>query len=151
MEKVFISASEKNTGDLARACAKMTKRGDVWALEGTLGAGKSVFARAFIQEITAADEVPSPTFTLVQSYSSLKGFDVYHYDLYRLKDPSEIFELGVEEAFYEGVSLVEWPERMGSFSPRLMWHVKIEHTDQGRKITISSDDQEKQERLLHAI
>ena len=83
MEKVFISTSEKNTGDLARVCAKMTKRGDVWALEGTLGAGKSVFARAFIQEITAADEVPSPTFTLVQSYSSLKGFDVYHYDLYR--------------------------------------------------------------------
>lgn len=147
MERIFISTSEKDTGDVARACAAITKRGDVWALEGTLGAGKSVFARAFIKASTDATEVPSPTFTLVQAYSSQKGFDIYHYDLYRLKDPTEIFELGVEDAFYEGVSLVEWPEKMGGFTPKNMWFVKIENVPQGRKITICSQDMEKQERL----
>ena len=119
---------------------------NIWALNGTLGAGKSVFARAFIQKLTGAKEVPSPTFTLLQTYSA-EAFDIYHYDLYRLEKPSEIFELGVEEAFYSGVSLVEWPERMGAFSPRNMWNVQIEMTEYGRKITISATDDNKQKRL----
>ena len=67
----------------------------------------------------------------------------------RLEKPAEIFELGVEEAFYSGVSLVEWPERMGSFSPRNMWNVQIEMTDDGRKITISTNDENKQKRLTN--
>ena len=67
--------------------------------------------------------------------------------MYRLEKPSEIFELGVEEAFYSGVSLVEWPERMGAFSPRNMWNVQIEMTEDGRKITISATDDNKQKRL----
>ena len=75
------------------------------------------------------------------------GFDIYHYDLYRLKTPDEIFELGVEEAFYRGVSLVEWPEKMGQFAPRNMWTVEIKIEDDHRVIKISSDDAEKSERL----
>ena len=126
--------------------AEISEQGDIWALNGTLGAGKSVFARAFIQKLTGAKEVPSPTFTLLQTYSA-EAFDIYHYDLYRLEKPSEIFELGVEEAFYSGVSLVEWPERMGAFSPRNMWNVQIEMTEDGRKITISATDDNKQKRL----
>ncbi len=146
MEKVFISRSEEDTGALAEKLAALSVQGDIWALNGTLGAGKSVFARAFIKKLTGAREVPSPTFTLLQTYSA-EAFDIYHYDLYRLEKPSDIFELGVEEAFYSGVSLVEWPERMASFSPRNMWQVKIEMSEEGRKITISTDDVDKQKRL----
>ena len=82
MEKVFISHNEAETAEVARKLAQITKRGDVWALNGTLGAGKSVFARAFIQSLTDAEEVPSPTFTLVQSYWT-DDFDIYHYGLIR--------------------------------------------------------------------
>lgn len=146
MEKIFVSKSEADTGALAEKLAVISVQGDVWALNGTLGAGKSVFARAFIKKLTGARDVPSPTFTLLQTYSA-EAFDIYHYDLYRLEKPAEIFELGVEEAFYSGVSLVEWPERMGSFSPRNMWQVKIEMTSEGRKITVSTEDVNKLKRL----
>lgn len=148
MEKVFISHNEAETAEIAAKLAKMTKQGDIWALSGTLGMGKSVFARAFIQTLSDAEEVPSPTFTLVQTYRT-PLFDIYHYDLYRLKEASEIFELGVEEAFYEGVSLVEWPEKMGAFAPRNMWQVQIETEGEHRKITIRTDDAHKTERLAN--
>ena len=146
MEKIFVSHSEADTNALAERLAEISVQGDIWALNGTLGVGKSVFARAFIKKLTGAHEVPSPTFTLLQTYSA-KAFDIYHYDLYRLEKTSEIFELGVEEAFYSGVSLVEWPERMASFSPRNMWQVKIEMVPEGRKITISTNDADKEKRL----
>lgn len=146
MEKIFISHSEQETGDLAEKLALISKRGDVWALSGTLGAGKSVFARAFIKKMTNASEVPSPTFTLVQMYDA-GSFDIFHYDLYRLKSPVEMFELGVDEAFFSAVSLVEWPEKMGNFAPRDMWNVKIEVDGDTRKITISATNVEKISRL----
>ncbi|MBR1841311.1 MAG: tRNA (adenosine(37)-N6)-threonylcarbamoyltransferase complex ATPase subunit type 1 TsaE [Alphaproteobacteria bacterium] len=146
MDKVFISNTEEDTAELARKIAALSKRGDVWALSGTLGAGKSVFARAFIQSLTDAKEVPSPTFTLVQMYNA-DTFDIFHYDLYRLENPAEIFELGVEEAFYAGVCLVEWPEKMGAFAPRDMWRVHIDVENGVRKITISAATEEKISRL----
>ena len=148
MEKVFLSYSEKDTIAIAEKLAVISKRGDVWALKGTLGAGKSVFARAFIKKMTNADEVPSPTFTLLQTYSS-NDFDIYHYDLYRLENPIEIFELGVEEAFYSGVSLVEWPEKMEGFAPRNMWYVYFDVNNDERRITITSSDEEKCNRLAN--
>ena len=88
------------------------------ALSGGLGAGKSVFARAFLRARAGdpALEVPSPTFTLVQAYD-LPGGAVWHLDLYRIADPSEVWELGVEEALGHAILLVEWPERMGPFLP----------------------------------
>lgn len=147
MEKVFISNSEAETAQIAARLAKITKRGDIWALKGTLGMGKSVFARAFIRSlVNSEEEVPSPTFTLVQSYYT-DAFDIFHYDLYRLKEAIEIFELGVEEAFYDGVSLVEWPEKMGSFAPRNMWQVEFVTQGEARKITICTTDEEKIRRL----
>ena len=146
MEKIYVTHNEAETAAIAKKFAALTTRGDVWALSGTLGAGKSVFARAFIQHLTQADEVPSPTFTLVQTYWT-DDFDIYHYDLYRLKDAMEIFELGVEDAFFSGVSLVEWPEKMAGFAPRNMWHVKIEPQGETRRITISSEDETKIRRL----
>ena len=146
MKKVFLSNSEEDTANVARKMAEIAKMGDVFTLNGTLGAGKSVFARAFVQKLTDAKEVPSPTFTLVQMYQAPK-FDIYHYDLYRLKYPQELFELNADEAFYSGVCLVEWPEKMGILTPRNIWNVDFEIKDDGRIITISSDDSEKMQRL----
>jgi len=106
------------TGRLAAALAACARPRDMLALHGDLGAGKTTFARAFIRARASAagiavDEVPSPTFTLVQIYE-LPGGDVWHFDLYRLSGPEEVFELGLEEALAEGIALVEWPERIGA-------------------------------------
>ncbi|MDD3020872.1 MAG: tRNA (adenosine(37)-N6)-threonylcarbamoyltransferase complex ATPase subunit type 1 TsaE [Alphaproteobacteria bacterium] len=110
---MVFSASEDDTIRIATDFARNLTRGDVVLLDGDLGAGKSVFARAVIRSLVQDSEldVPSPTFTLVQTYDSKAG-EIYHFDLYRLKDPEEIFELGWEEAL-SGIVLVEWPERLG--------------------------------------
>ena len=90
----YFAADEASTVKLGQILARFAQRGDVFALFGTLGMGKSVLARAFVQELTQAEEVPSPTFTLVQSYEA-PDFEIYHFDLYRLKSPEEIFEIEV--------------------------------------------------------
>lgn len=144
--KVFNLPDEKSTIDLGRKLAHMAKTRDTFALYGTLGMGKSVLSRAFIQELTAAKEVPSPTFTLVQSYDA-PDFTIYHFDLYRLKNADEIFEIGVEEALYSGVSLIEWPERMQPYLPRDIFQINIESDGAGRKLTITTTSLEKQQRL----
>lgn len=110
--------SERATGKLAAALAALARVGDIFALAGDLGTGKTVLARAFIRARGAGDEeVPSPTFTLVQSYELSEG-PVHHFDLYRLDAPDDALELGIEEAFSDGISLIEWPERLGPWLPR---------------------------------
>ena len=111
-------ADEQATAALARRLAVLARPGDVVALSGGLGAGKTSFARAFLRARAGdpALEVPSPTFTLVQAYD-LPGGAVWHLDLYRLSDPSEVWELGIEEALADAILLVEWPERMGPLLP----------------------------------
>lgn len=147
MEKIIrICRNEEETANFAAQIADEAKAGDVFALYGTLGMGKSVFARGFIQSLTNAEEVPSPTFTLVQSYEAL-DFEIYHFDLYRLKSPEEIFELGMEEALYEGVCLIEWPEKMGGYLPKNCFSVQIAPHPEGREISISSASAEKIARL----
>ena len=142
----YFSPDEASTVIFGKKLAQMAKQGDVFALFGTLGMGKSVLARAFIQSLTGAEEVPSPTFTLVQSYDA-PDFEIFHYDLYRIKSPEEIFEIGMEEAMYQGVSLIEWPEMMGGYLPRNCFRVEITPQKDGRKITISTASEEKRQRL----
>ncbi|MCP4922845.1 MAG: tRNA (adenosine(37)-N6)-threonylcarbamoyltransferase complex ATPase subunit type 1 TsaE, partial [bacterium] len=97
--------------------AQTLKVGDIIALKGNLGAGKTAFARAIIQSLCGPDTiVPSPTFTLVQTYQTPKT-EIWHFDLYRLEDPLQAEELGIEEAFAQGISLIEWPERLGDLLP----------------------------------
>jgi tRNA threonylcarbamoyladenosine biosynthesis protein TsaE len=106
------------TARLAAAIAPLLRAGDVVALEGDLGTGKTSFARALIRTLTSPDEeVPSPTFTLVQTYETA-NFDIWHFDLYRLEKPDDALELGIEDALAEGVTLIEWPERLGPWLPR---------------------------------
>jgi len=146
VNKEFITDSEEKTNCLAEQFAAIAKKGDVFALFGTLGVGKSVFSRAFIKKLTAAEEVPSPTFTLVQSYP-FQDMEIYHFDLYRLKSPQEIFELGFEEAVYQGISLIEWPEKAGNFLPKDIFQIHISMQENQRIFNIMVTSAEKAERL----
>ncbi|TQV76189.1 tRNA (adenosine(37)-N6)-threonylcarbamoyltransferase complex ATPase subunit type 1 TsaE [Denitrobaculum tricleocarpae] len=124
-------AGEAATASLARALSRLVAPGDVIALFGDLGAGKTSFARAFINALPREnadavesegtvereeEEVPSPTFTLVQLYERVPA-TIWHFDLYRLEQAEEVYELGIEEAFADGISLIEWPERLGGLLP----------------------------------
>jgi tRNA threonylcarbamoyladenosine biosynthesis protein TsaE len=110
-----LAATEVLAGQLAARA----KAGDVIALAGGLGMGKTSFARAFIHARpggSGVNEVPSPTFTLVQVYE-LPGAPVWHFDLYRLVRDEDAYELGIEEAFATAISLIEWPDRLGALLP----------------------------------
>lgn len=108
---------EAATAALAGRLAAIARPRDVLALWGDLGAGKTTFARAFVAARAGEPvEVPSPTFTLVQTYD-LPGGPVWHFDLYRLADPEDVWELGWEEALAEAIVLVEWPSRLGALLP----------------------------------
>ena len=111
-------AQEAATVALATAIAPLLDRGDTLLLEGEIGAGKSAFARALIRaRLGRLEDVPSPTFTLVQTYEDPKG-DIWHCDLYRLSHPDDALELGLDEAFETAICLIEWPDRLGDEAPR---------------------------------
>ena len=107
---------EAATAALAARIAALAQPGDVIALKGELGMGKTSFARAFIHARGGDEEVPSPTFTLLQVYE-LEPAAIWHFDAYRLQSPEEAWELGIEDAFRGGISLIEWPERFGALLP----------------------------------
>lgn len=110
---IFLSRHEDDTAARAAALAPLLRPRDVVFLEGTLGMGKSVFARALIRTLCGQPDldVPSPTFTLVQTYDTAAG-PLWHFDLYRIRDPEEIYELGWEDARSEGIVLVEWASKL---------------------------------------
>lgn len=118
----------------ARGLAPVLRDGGMVLLDGDLGAGKTAFARALIRSLAGADiEVPSPTFTLVQSYA-LDGVEVTHADLYRIDDPDEIDELGLEDAAAAGLVLVEWPERAGGRLDRGALRLCFAIADDGARV-----------------
>lgn len=127
------AATQRLGEDLAMAL----RPGDVLALEGDLGAGKSTLARALIRALAddAELDVPSPTFTLVQSYEA--RFPVHHFDLYRLASETELDELGFEDALGEGAALVEWPERAGNRLPPNAVRIELDHLNHGRNASLS--------------
>lgn len=112
----FPLPSEEDTSRLGRWFARHLGAGDVVALDGPIGAGKTHFARALIRaRLGTAEDVPSPTFTLIQTYPA--DVDIWHADLYRLTHPDEVLELGLDDAFQTAICLIEWPERMGTLLP----------------------------------
>ena len=109
--------SPAETDQFARRLGEILAPGDVLLLQGDVGAGKTHFARALIRSILRCPEdIPSPTFTLVQTYDTSLG-EVWHADLYRLTSPDEIEELGLIDAFDHAISLIEWPDRLGELAP----------------------------------
>lgn len=135
----ILSRSEDETAQAARGLAARLTVPAILLLHGPLGAGKSVFARALIRGLTQNpdEEVPSPTFTLVQTYDAACG-RLWHFDLYRLKDPEEIYELGWEDALRD-IAIIEWPERLGHLRPRRHTAITFDPLpgqDEARRIVI---------------
>lgn len=113
--KTIFVEDLSGTEDLAKDLAPLLKTQDIILLSGDLGVGKTAFSRALIRAMTSPKEdVPSPTFTLVQLYPTHTDETIWHFDLYRIKEPEEVWELGIEEAFSQAISLIEWPERLPS-------------------------------------
>ncbi len=128
--EIFL-ADEVATQALGAAVARVLRAGDAVCLSGPLGAGKSSLARALIRALTSPDEeVPSPTYTLVQAYRG-PDFEIAHFDLYRLKDPDEARELGLDEALEHGAAIIEWPQRLGGALPADRLSLEIEPTADG--------------------
>lgn len=120
--------------NLANSIAKQAKVGDVFTLKGTLGAGKSFFAAAFINALlTKETPILSPTFNLLYSYQTEKG-QVHHFDLYRLKTSDELENIGFFDCLKNGICLIEWPEIAEQFLPRNYTEIKIEIKNEGERI-----------------
>lgn len=120
VETSFDLADPSATATLGGLIADRLRPGDVVALEGDLGTGKTTLARAIIARLAGGGETPSPTFTLVQTYPAiLAGLEteIWHFDLYRLSRPEEAYELAIEDAFADGVSIIEWASRLGPLLP----------------------------------
>ena len=132
----ILLADEAATQDLGRRLATALRPGDALCLTGPLGAGKSTLARALIRAVTTPDEeVPSPTFTLVQFYETA-SFPLAHFDLYRLSDPDEAYEIGLDEAMDGGVALIEWPQRLEGRLPATRLDIDIALDGDARRAVI---------------
>src|SRR5690625_2267867 len=128
---------ETATLALARALAPLLEQGDVIALRGDLGAGKTTLARYLINALEGTEEeVPSPTFTLVQIYRRGE-LELWHFDLYRLESLDEVWELGFEEALAEGISLIEWPERIAGAMPAEHLDLHLLHAEGARRAELT--------------
>ena len=123
-EKIIIK-NKKEMADFAAKLAKQAKIGDIIGLKGTLGAGKSFFARSFINALSQEpQDVLSPTFNLLYSYNTQKG-EIFHFDLYRLKSADELENIGFFDALQNGISLIEWPEIAKSFLKKNYLEIEI--------------------------
>lgn len=123
------------TRDLAASLAPLARRGDVIGLMGPLGAGKTTFARSFIGALGGAGPVPSPTWSLVEQHSTGVG-DVWHFDLHRLERADDVWELGLEDALADGITLIEWPEIVERLLPPARLMLRLDHAGTGRTVTL---------------
>jgi tRNA threonylcarbamoyladenosine biosynthesis protein TsaE len=140
-------ADEAETGRLGQALAPLLRPGEAICLSGPLGAGKTSLARALIRTLTSPEEeTPSPTFTLVQFYEGA-DLTLAHFDLYRLTDPDEAYEIGLDEALDTGAALIEWPERLEGRLPPDRLDIEIALDGQGRMVRLTPQGAWKDGRL----
>ena len=133
----FRLDDEAATQRLGAALAQALQPGEAICLSGPLGAGKSTLARALIRARSSPDEdVPSPTFTLVQFYEG-DGLSIAHFDLYRLSDPDEAYEIGLDEALDEGAALIEWPQRLEGRLPPHRLDIEIALDGEARRVRLT--------------
>jgi tRNA threonylcarbamoyladenosine biosynthesis protein TsaE len=132
----FISKNEADTKQLAKKLAAKLKPKDVVVLTGELGSGKTKFTEGFLSYFGLENEISSPTFTIVNEYKK-NGLNIYHFDVYRLSDSSEFYEIGGEEYFENGICLIEWGELIEDALPNDYIH-----------ITFKKDDKNENNRIL---
>lgn len=134
----FLLADEAQTLSLAGRLASLFRENDIILLFGDLGAGKTCFVRGAAEYFGCADQVASPTFTLVNQYDG-DGMTLYHFDLYRISDEQELIESGADELFYAGgVSLIEWPQvALELLECADVSRIEIEYLPEGRKLSVS--------------
>lgn len=126
MEKIFETNSAAETYEIGRQLASEALPGQVYCLDGDLGVGKTVFTQGFAAGLGIEEPVNSPTFTIVQVYEEGR-LNFYHFDVYRIGDVEEMFEIGSEEYFYgDGVCLVEWASLVEEIIPAHAIHIRIE-------------------------
>lgn len=129
--------SEEDTARLGVWLAGRLQAGDCLLLEGAIGAGKSHLARELIRaRLGRMEDVPSPTFTLVQTYQA--DTEIWHADLYRLSHPDEVLELGLDEAFEHAICLIEWPDRLGKLAPVDALRLKMLPEGEGRRAVLTA-------------
>jgi tRNA threonylcarbamoyladenosine biosynthesis protein TsaE len=146
METVIILADDPATRALGAAISGVLRAGDVIALHGDLGAGKTTLMRGLVQALCGADEeVPSPTYTLVQAYDA-PDFSLWHFDLYRLDRPEDVHELGWDET-QDGVAVIEWPERAGRYLPTTRLDLTLEMLGAQRRARLEPVGEDWQKRL----
>jgi tRNA threonylcarbamoyladenosine biosynthesis protein TsaE len=137
MNRTVVLADEAATQGLGVAVARALRPGEAVCLSGPLGAGKSVLARALVRALTTPqEEVPSPTFTLVQFYDGY-GLSVAHFDLYRLASPDEAYEIGLDEALDHGAAVIEWPERLEGRLPPDRLDIEIALEGEARRARLT--------------
>lgn len=130
----FLSQSPQETITFAQGFAKSLKAGDVVCLQGELGAGKTTFVKGLAQALRVESTyVNSPTFVLMNFYEG--KLPIYHFDLYRLEDPQALATVNFDEYFYgNGISVIEWAERLGSAKPQEYFLVKLEHRSEFERL-----------------
>ncbi len=137
--KTIISNSEDETAKFAADIAKFAKPGTLFALHGSLGAGKSVFSRGFARGLGVTGSIPSPTFTIVQEYKidrrKQKIKRLYHMDLYRIPDSNNALAFGIDEYLddCDAIKLIEWPERIEEILPSDTVHITISHLEEEKR------------------
>lgn len=139
MKKEIIINSEQQMKNFASELALNAKKGDVFALKGNLGVGKTTFTQGFISilqnnELKISEPVTSPTFNLIQVYKTVLGIDVWHCDLYRLKNQAELYDLGLEDAFESAITLIEWPEIAADILPKNTLYIDIKMNSNGGRV-----------------
>lgn len=133
----FFLPDDDATTAVGALLARVLQVGDTVLLTGPIGAGKTHLARAFIQaKLGRLEDVPSPTFTLVQTYDA-NGAEVWHADLYRLSHPDEVMELGLEAAFETAICFIEWPDRLGDLAPKTALTIALSPKGEGREAVLS--------------
>ena len=117
--------SERDTARFAATLGCVLRKGDTVLLDGDIGAGKTFIARALIHSLQdRPEDVPSPTFTLVQTYDTRAG-EIWHSDLYRIRSTEDLEELGLFDAFEAAICLIEWPDRLGAQTPQGALHIRL--------------------------
>ncbi|MCZ8150927.1 MAG: tRNA (adenosine(37)-N6)-threonylcarbamoyltransferase complex ATPase subunit type 1 TsaE [Rhodobacteraceae bacterium] len=146
-ETVLFLSDDAATAALGERLAWLLQPGDTVLLEGPIGAGKSHLARALIRaRLGRMEDVPSPTFTLVQTYEAADA-EIWHADLYRLGHPDEVLELGLEQALGTAICLVEWPDRLGPHLPADALHLQLSVQGEGRRAVLRGGRTGLQKRL----